>query len=131
MNFPTTVDPTWQTIHKGQVHAVGVVESKLCPLCGIEYESIDHLFFQCSFSSSIWSKLLLWQGDRRSTMKWQEEIQWAVLNANGKNVKATMYRASIVACAYLIWQDRNTRVTQQKRRSHEQITRLILQELRK
>ncbi|KAH0686595.1 hypothetical protein KY290_018206 [Solanum tuberosum] len=107
MNFPTTVDPTWQTIHKGQIHAVGVIESKLCPLCGIEHESIDHLFFQCSFSSSIWSKLLLWQGDRRSTMKWQEEIQWAVLNANGKNVKATMYRASIVACAYLIWQEKH------------------------
>lgn len=50
------------------------------------------------------------------------------MNANGKNAKATMYRESIVACAYFIWQERNTRVIQQKQRSHEQITRLIIQE---
>lgn len=41
-------------------------------------------------------------------MKWQEEIQWAVLNANGEKCKGTMHRASIVACAYFIWHERNT-----------------------
>ncbi|MCE5166344.1 hypothetical protein HAX54_017815 [Datura stramonium] len=69
------------------------------------------------------------QGYRRSTMKWQEEIQWAASNANGKNAKATMYWATIDACAYFIWQERNTRVFQQKQRSHEQITMLIIQEV--
>lgn len=36
-------------------------------------------------------------------MKWQEEIQWAVLNANGKSTGQVF-----AACAYFIWQERNT-----------------------
>ena len=28
-------------------------EDAMCPLCGFEAESIDHLFFVCSFSTSL------------------------------------------------------------------------------
>ena len=33
-----------------------------CPLCGVEEETIRHLFFECRFSWRIWGLCLEWLG---------------------------------------------------------------------
>ncbi|KAL8513833.1 hypothetical protein ACS0TY_013086 [Phlomoides rotata] len=33
------------------------------PLCGVEDESIQHLFFGCSFSRKIWNEIYIWTGN--------------------------------------------------------------------
>ncbi|GJV12069.1 RNA-directed DNA polymerase, eukaryota [Tanacetum coccineum] len=38
------------------------IPSIVCPLCNVEAEMVDHLFFSCSVASSIMAKVLGWWG---------------------------------------------------------------------
>ncbi|XP_070037185.1 uncharacterized protein [Nicotiana tomentosiformis] len=43
----------------------GVTNDLQCPLCNVEEESIEHLFFKCTYAASFWRKLLQWMGITR------------------------------------------------------------------
>ncbi|KAG4912645.1 hypothetical protein JHK86_053078 [Glycine max] len=34
----------------------------LCPLCSLEEETVQHLFFECNFARAIWAKCYKWEG---------------------------------------------------------------------
>ncbi|XP_049367974.1 uncharacterized protein LOC125832827 [Solanum verrucosum] len=40
----------------------GIPTVLTCPLCQLEQEDIDHLFFTYSFTTGVWNKVLPWQG---------------------------------------------------------------------
>ncbi|XP_060188966.1 uncharacterized protein LOC132617915 [Lycium barbarum] len=40
----------------------GVVDDKECVLCNIDDEDVEHLFFKCPYSKTLWTKLLGWKG---------------------------------------------------------------------
>ncbi|XP_060170867.1 uncharacterized protein LOC132601823 [Lycium barbarum] len=54
----------------------GIHTCLLCPLCEVEVERHQHLFFQCNYSTQVWQKLLAWQGCPRIARGWDEEIEW-------------------------------------------------------
>ncbi|GJY07049.1 RNA-directed DNA polymerase, eukaryota [Tanacetum coccineum] len=37
-----------------------ICPSVLCPLCDLEAENIQHLFYQCSLANTLWSKVMEW-----------------------------------------------------------------------
>ncbi|XP_059310884.1 uncharacterized protein LOC132062306 [Lycium ferocissimum] len=47
----------------------GITQDVICPLCNVENESANHLFFACTFSEGIWAKILAWQGIRRNVLE--------------------------------------------------------------
>ncbi|XP_075080594.1 uncharacterized protein LOC142166077 [Nicotiana tabacum] len=51
----------------------GIAISSACSLCEKVEESHEHLFFQCKYSTSIWSKLLQWVGIQRNVQGWDAE----------------------------------------------------------
>ncbi|XP_059302122.1 uncharacterized protein LOC132054068 [Lycium ferocissimum] len=63
----------------------------------------------CPYSSSVWKKLLQWQGINRAVLEWQDELQWAIANASGHSTAAMVYRMTVAACIYHLWTERNTR----------------------
>lgn len=89
-----------------------MIESSLCPLCGVLEKSGDHLFFLCDYSETVWVKVLTWQGFSRRSMGLKEEVTCAVANVNGKSAIAKWFRMALVGCAYLIWQERSLGVFQ-------------------
>nr|XP_009794770.1 PREDICTED: uncharacterized protein LOC104241523 [Nicotiana sylvestris] len=97
----------------------GIVSNMDCPLCESEDESREHLFFLCKYSESVWSRLLKWQGIRRKPIEWSMEQEWAKRYARGKNGSADIYRMTLAACGYAIWQERNLRIFQNKKRDAE------------
>ncbi|XP_019241488.1 PREDICTED: uncharacterized protein LOC109221461 [Nicotiana attenuata] len=107
----------------------GIVNNMICPLCESEDESREHLFFLCKYSESVWSRLLKWQGIRRKHMGWIMEQEWVERYARGKNGSADIYRMTLAACVYAIWQERNLRVFQNKKRDAEWLTRSIVQDV--
>ncbi|XP_060209486.1 uncharacterized protein LOC132636576 [Lycium barbarum] len=106
----------------------GVTDNSICPLCEVEDESIDHLFFKYELSNGVWCKLLRWQGTNRPVMRWADAVVWMVANVNGKSAAAKMFRAVLAAAVYILWQERNQRVFQGKKRTERVLTRLIIQE---
>ncbi|KAF3661899.1 hypothetical protein FXO38_11435 [Capsicum annuum] len=45
-----------------------VTDQSLYTLCGMQDESVDHLFFKCGFCAAIWDKLLSWRNCARAPM---------------------------------------------------------------
>lgn len=97
-------------------------------LCEAEPESINHLFFRCSFSTHIWQKILTWLNIYRKPAEWDEETNSAVTNCRGKQPKVVVYRVALAATVYLIWQERNQRIFQAKAREAKVIVRQIVQD---
>ncbi|XP_060217416.1 uncharacterized protein LOC132644817 [Lycium barbarum] len=107
----------------------GITDETVCPLCTVENESIEHLFFSCSFSTSVWSNILSWQGLNRPALGWQEELKTASDYAKGNSADAVIYKMSIAACVHQIWQERNLRIFQHQSRPATPIIRMIIQEV--
>lgn len=100
-----------------------------CPFCQEEAESHQQLFFKCEISARIWKIMLEWLEINRSNCEWEEEIQWAIDHASRKGAQTEVYRIMLVATIYFVWQERNRRIFQQKERTLNVITKLIIQDV--
>ncbi|XP_060210779.1 uncharacterized protein LOC132637752 [Lycium barbarum] len=107
----------------------GIIDDAECAMCGLETESAEHLFFKCPLSVAIWGKLLQWHWYSRPVLAWKDEQQWQRLYANGKNSKDEIYRVTLAGCIYTVWHERNCRIFQQKMRTVDVLTKLIIQEV--
>ncbi|WMV43182.1 hypothetical protein MTR67_036567 [Solanum verrucosum] len=94
----------------------GALDSASCSLRNQVNESHNHLFFECTYSGWIWSKLLQWQGISRGLCTWQEEKKWAITHATGHSIQAKIYG---------IWLERNSRVFFEGRKQVRQIIQEI------
>lgn len=83
--------PTFDRLKKWVI----IVDDK-CVLCNCDAESRNHLFFECSFSNEIWSRVLSLCGLQRSVRCWKMELAWAAKKFKGKAL-------------YHIWRERNNR----------------------
>ncbi|XP_074297842.1 uncharacterized protein LOC141628629 [Silene latifolia] len=84
---------------------MGVINQNLCYFCGVQEESHQHLFFECSYSLAFiqavsdWCKVGLPQID---CIKWW--VDWRQSSMCRKKVVGV-----ILACSmYVIWSARNT-----------------------
>uniref|UniRef100_M1D352 Orf147a protein n=1 Tax=Solanum tuberosum TaxID=4113 RepID=M1D352_SOLTU len=107
----------------------GVTSNLTCPLCQVEDEDIDHLFFACMFTAGIWKKLLAWQGIQRTGGKWHEEVQWATTHMKSNTSKANVYRMVMAGTIYHVWIERNNRIFQFKQRNEEFMIRHIIRDV--
>lgn len=107
----------------------GIVQDLICPLCDSEDEFIERLFFKYAYSAELWSRLLKCLGIQRAPMGWGHELNWAIINAKGKNIKAEIYKIVMVGSVYYLWLERNQRIFQEKHRSIEVMSKLIVQDI--
>lgn len=107
----------------------GITVDQTCMLCSREQECIDHLFFECDFSKEIWSRILKWQGIHRQLKLWQEEIEWTNTEMRSNNPTAKVFGLTFAGCVYYIWQERNFRIFQNKKRTVDVIIRLLVQDI--
>ncbi|XP_050232088.1 uncharacterized protein LOC126680874 [Mercurialis annua] len=57
-----------------------------CVFCQNADESIDHLFFECIFSKTVWERVLLACGISRVIMNWRREVSWFTKKTSGKSL---------------------------------------------
>ncbi|KAK4706883.1 hypothetical protein R3W88_033600 [Solanum pinnatisectum] len=79
----TCTCPKWSfilflTLHgrllmKARLLTWGSVENSKCILCDDGHEDIDHLFFNCHYSSKVWQQILRWQNIQKQATGWTEE----------------------------------------------------------
>ncbi|XP_019256330.1 PREDICTED: uncharacterized protein LOC109234721 [Nicotiana attenuata] len=81
-----------------------------CVLCttGAE-ENLQHLFFQCPYSSQIWSALLRWLEENRRISNWGEEIDWISRKMRNNSPRVEIMKFLCAATIYHVWSERNAR----------------------
>ncbi|KAH0703531.1 hypothetical protein KY285_017809 [Solanum tuberosum] len=114
---------------KARLITWGSVEDNRCILCNDGNKDIEHLFFSCYYSGKIWQKVLRWQAIQKQTSGWNEEQRWAQDHYKGKLPEAEIFRLTLAANVYYIWQERNQRIFQKKNRSCDELVRRIIQEV--
>ncbi|KAK4736875.1 hypothetical protein R3W88_000572 [Solanum pinnatisectum] len=94
---------------KKRLIACGSVDNTKCILCEDGNENIEHLFFSCPYSRQVWQKILQWQNIQKQASRWNEEQRWAHDHYKGNSPEAKIFRTTLAASVYNIWQERNHR----------------------
>ncbi|KAJ9561591.1 hypothetical protein OSB04_006751 [Centaurea solstitialis] len=79
-----------------------------CSLCGINNDSHDHLFFECTFSRQVWLQVMdkvHWVGFPCS---WHGIVQ--ALSDTGSAPKCLEHQLALAASVYNVWCERNRRL---------------------
>ena len=79
-----------------------------CVLCSQGEDSHGHLFFACTWASSIWTKIRSWLRITRRMSTLNSALRGLKSCRNG--LESRMRRVSLAIVVYLIWQERNKRV---------------------
>lgn len=88
--------------------------------CSLFYNAskdMDHLFFSCPVSQSIWSAMLVWMGLNRRPVNLHDELKWFQRKIRGKQIKQKIRRVALAVCVYEIWKGRNSRKFGERSRS--------------
>ena len=73
----------WRMLHeclptRSILKAKGIQMANVCPVCGIQEETIPHLFFDCWVSSDVWGSglpgLQIQRANNRDTIKFWEDL---------------------------------------------------------
>ncbi|XP_077246059.1 uncharacterized protein LOC143885903 [Tasmannia lanceolata] len=102
-----------------------------CPLCHTAHESIDHIFFQCSYSRWVWNSVLwgfnLRKNPKRSLLF---EEEWLRRCSRGKVQSATALRLAFQTAIFFIWFERNKRIHEKKETHKQSVLKHILHSVR-
>ena len=70
---------------------IGKIDSSACSFCGVNDESLEHLFVTCLFTATLWEKLVIWCNNINIKVKslsaadiifgdWQRKEDFLLLN---------------------------------------------------
>ena len=83
------------------------LDSLLCPICGGDVETVNHLFFSCPMAMDLWSLLARWWGMDIPFMSTMEDWYIWVDNVKCRSVvKRCLAMVGLVTC-WAIWCFRN------------------------
>ncbi|GKA65914.1 zinc knuckle CX2CX4HX4C containing protein [Tanacetum coccineum] len=102
----------------------------VCPLCEVQPDSHDHLFFGCRFSSWVWDNLkpLLCIPNVPSAL--DDIVAFLIPVAKMKSIRSVVCKLVFSAACYFLWQERNYRIFKKKKRSKDKILELIKSNVR-
>ncbi|XP_077221623.1 uncharacterized protein LOC143855390 [Tasmannia lanceolata] len=107
---------TWQAMQnrlstRDRLCFLGSHRDLSCLLCNAGPESVNHLFFRCSYSAWIWKSILWRCGFRRKPLKTllQEEM-WIREKFKRDGQATSIMRLSFCVVVYMIWRERNSRL---------------------
>ncbi|GFZ19979.1 hypothetical protein Acr_28g0006840 [Actinidia rufa] len=90
------------------------IEDQSCPLCSAQNETLNHLFFQCTFGKQIWANIKSWLGIFRAMQSLKATVKWLIKEARGIGFLAKIKRIGIACMVYSIWEARNKRIFEGK-----------------
>lgn len=100
-----------------------------CVLSQDLMETKEHLFFECSFSTLIWQKLMERLLGNEFTVKWDELIVLCTRAVRTK-IQRFIVKYALQLTAYSIWRERNKMRHGETALSHDLLTRMIEKDMR-
>ncbi|GKC51496.1 putative RNA-directed DNA polymerase, eukaryota, reverse transcriptase zinc-binding domain protein [Tanacetum coccineum] len=96
-----------------------------CPLCDGPPDSHDHLFFDCAYSSQVWNEVKSLAGLPNVVGSIVSIVNSLIPIAKRRTIRSVIAKLVVAATSYYIWQERNSRLFANKKRSHGQLTECI------
>ncbi|XP_022014981.1 uncharacterized protein LOC110914501 [Helianthus annuus] len=93
-------------------------------------ETHEHLFFECSYSKSVWFKVRCKIGMDSVIESWEDIVSRLISKAASKSVYDVAARLVVAAMAYNIWSERNSRFFSNRLRPPELIADGIISTVR-
>ncbi|XP_018488189.1 uncharacterized protein LOC108858819 [Raphanus sativus] len=91
-----------------RLHSWGLDVETTCLLCGLDNESRNHLFFECHFSSQVWSFICARLNIFTPPHSWNAVLLWLPSASPERALKIALLQAW-QATVYCLWQERNAR----------------------
>ncbi|KAL0287461.1 UNVERIFIED_CONTAM: hypothetical protein Sangu_2690300 [Sesamum angustifolium] len=82
-------------------------EDPTCSLCINSKESAKHLFFECPFSSYVWSHIRQWFGITRRMSTLLSAVKWLKKGKTGSSVQNKARHLALACTVYSLWRHRN------------------------
>ena len=95
-----------------------------CVLCQQQLETRDHLFFRCTYSSPLWSRLMRQLMGTHYTEVWSN-ISLFMSQSQLSQTQMFLARYVLQTTLYMIWRERNSRKHGEKPRPQETLFRVI------
>ncbi|XP_021996362.1 uncharacterized protein LOC110893566 [Helianthus annuus] len=108
----------------------GSMNQMCCLLCYSGLETHEHLFFECSYSKSVWFKVRCKIGMDSVLEAWEDIVSRLISTVGSKSVYDVAGRLVVAAAAYAIWSERNSRFFSNKLRPPELIANGIISTVR-
>jgi hypothetical protein len=109
----------------------GYAREVLCPFCYGCIESHEHLFFKCSFSRQIWTKIMAKCSILNAPLEWENIEERGLHVLLGKGIRACMGRLCFGATVYNLCKQRNDLLHKNTPHAEEAILDCIRWEVRK
>nr|GEW73119.1 hypothetical protein [Tanacetum cinerariifolium] len=100
------------------------------PLCEIQPDSHEHLFFDCSFSQQIWSRVKHFTGLLSSGSSLESIVSNLMPIAERRSFKSCVGKLTLAAAAYFVWQERNFRLFKNSKRSIQEVVDCVMSSVR-
>ncbi|GJV17171.1 putative RNA-directed DNA polymerase [Tanacetum coccineum] len=101
-----------------------------CPLCDVQPDSHEHLFFDCTLSKNIWDRVKIMAGLSNSSPSIDSIVSDILPFANRRTTRSVIAKLVVAATAYFIWQERNYRLFKKVKRSENQLVECIISSVR-
>ncbi|KAK3229959.1 hypothetical protein Dsin_001840 [Dipteronia sinensis] len=111
---------TRDRIHKYDPRAVTT-----CVLCNSHLESYAYQFFECLFSTAIWTQLLNYCGTPWNGLYWNAFIAWASTHWRGNTPIIVAKKLCLGAAVYHIWREHNCRIFDGTQRTSSVVVRSV------
>ncbi|XP_062085304.1 uncharacterized protein LOC133791390 [Humulus lupulus] len=79
--------------------------SYLCPICEVQQECHEHLFFQYQFAQQVRNRVASWLGSEVWPECFHEWINW--MEGKPKGIQQKVVAGGLAASVYLVWWNRN------------------------
>ncbi|XP_074300996.1 uncharacterized protein LOC141632341 [Silene latifolia] len=96
-----------------------------CVLCKLAAESHGHLFFHCSFSAVVWSRVLCWMNLPGRSCDFKIELVWCIHRGSRRHWKHSWFLSCLTITVYSLWKERNRRIFSGHDCSTDQLVAII------
>lgn len=99
----------WNRLHtRDRLSRWGLTVPTNCILCNLQEESRDHLFFECEFSSEMWTFFTL-RTNLTLPPRFMDCLLWLQTTLRDKHV-SLIIKLRFQASIYFIWRERNAQI---------------------
>ena len=101
-----------------------------CALCGQGGDSVPHLFFQCKYSSKVWTTLKgMFHMDQVGD-DWNGIVGCLMSMHQKNNIKSVPSKIGTATCVYNVWHERNLRLFQDEHKDEETLIKIVKNEIK-
>lgn len=102
-----------------------VVDTNVCPMCSCVPESVLHLFFECCYSTAVWSHVIVSLQFHRPASQLDNEVVQITRAVKRSGDRFKLLLMFFAECIYGIWLQRNAKVFTKSCRSPYDLLREI------